>query len=180
MLGAAWLGPLPRLAAHAFSAHMAMHMAVVAVAAPLLALAWAEARTVPRLAPIPAMLVELVVVWAWHAPALHHAARGGGWALVAEQGSFLVAGVVLWVAALGGWNGGDRGRLAAGVVALLFTAMHMTFLGVLLAVAPRVLYGHSLAQQHWGGVVMLGVGGAVYLAGGLVLTGRLLRARRLS
>ena len=38
VLAAAWLGPLPDLARHSFAAHMTMHMAVVAVAAPLLAL----------------------------------------------------------------------------------------------------------------------------------------------
>ena len=38
VLAAAWMGPLPHLARDAFWAHMTMHMAVVAVAAPLLAL----------------------------------------------------------------------------------------------------------------------------------------------
>ena len=37
-LGAAWLGPLPALAAHAFAAHMTIHIIVVAVAAPLIAI----------------------------------------------------------------------------------------------------------------------------------------------
>ena len=36
-LAGAWLGPLPSMAPHHFSAHMTMHMAVVAVAAPLIA-----------------------------------------------------------------------------------------------------------------------------------------------
>ena len=38
VLAGIWLGPLPRLAGQAFSAHMAMHMGIVAIAAPLLAL----------------------------------------------------------------------------------------------------------------------------------------------
>ena len=38
LLGAAWLGPLPALAERAFFAHMTMHMGVVAVASPLIAL----------------------------------------------------------------------------------------------------------------------------------------------
>ena len=37
-LAMSWLGPLPKHAQHAFAAHMAMHVLVVAVAAPLLAL----------------------------------------------------------------------------------------------------------------------------------------------
>jgi Cytochrome c oxidase caa3 assembly factor (Caa3_CtaG) len=37
-LACAWFGPLPKLAQQAFFAHMTMHMTVVAIAAPLLAL----------------------------------------------------------------------------------------------------------------------------------------------
>ena len=193
-LGAAWLGPLPALARQAFFAHMALHMAVVAVAAPLIALglagAWFDpARKAPRLfAPIQASLVELVVVWAWHAPALHHAARQHFPAFVAEQGMFLTAGLFLWLSALCGDPLNARRRNAAGVVGLLLTAMHMTLLGALLALAPRPLYTemsqHSaglagltpLEDQHLGGAIMLLVGGVSYIVGGLWLTSRLLRA----
>jgi putative membrane protein len=38
VLAAVWFGPLPQLARQAFFAHMAMHMGVVAIAAPLIAL----------------------------------------------------------------------------------------------------------------------------------------------
>jgi putative membrane protein len=192
-LGAAWLGPLPALARELFAAHMTMHMAVVAVAAPLLALAvgggrYDPARKAPQwFAPIQASMLELVVVWAWHAPALHHAARHYRTALIAEQGMFFAAGLFLWLSALGGDDpaGGKRG--AAGIVGLLLTAMHMTLLGALLALAPRPLYAHlheraggftalaPLDDQHLGGAIMLVVGGASYLAGGLWLTLRLLR-----
>jgi putative membrane protein len=44
ILAVVWLGPLPQLARQAFFAHMLMHMGVVAVAAPLLALAVAGGR----------------------------------------------------------------------------------------------------------------------------------------
>jgi putative membrane protein len=193
-LALVWLGPLPGLASRAFSAHMLMHMGVVAVAAPLLAAGLAASRldpvgVAPRLlAPIPASFVELIVVWAWHAPALHHAARHGTAALIAEQGTFLGTGVVLWVSALGGAATGRSGRSAAGVVALLLTAMHMTLLGALLALSPRALYGHraglagmsALEDQHLGGAIMLVVGGAAYLLGGLWLTARVLRSAPLA
>ena len=189
VLAAAWLGPLPSLARGSFAAHMTMHMAVVAVAAPLLACGLANgrfdpARCAPGLfAPIAASIVELVVVWAWHMPALHHAARQQGAALALEQGTFLAAGLFLWLAAIGG-DAARRG--AAGVAGLLFTSMHMTLLGALFALAPRPLYAHAaaagralpaLADQHLGGVIMLLVGGASYLAGGLWLTARVLGAR---
>jgi putative membrane protein len=187
VLALAWLGPLPELARHSFAAHMMMHMAVVAVAAPLMAMAIAgSARDPVRLAPglfapIPASIIELVAVWAWHAPALHHAARHEVWALLLEQGTFLAAGVLLWMAAIGGDRERRRLRAGAGVVALLFTSMHMTLLGALFALANRPLFEHvsatpaALADQHLGGVVMLLVGGASYLIGGLWLTANVLR-----
>ena len=188
-LAAVWLGPLPQLARQAFWAHMTMHMGVVAVAAPLLALGVAGGRLDPvrqapgLFAPIPASVLELVVVWAWHAPALHHAARHGTAGLVAEQGMFLLAGLLVWLSAFGGdaWRRGNRA--AAGVVGLLLTAMHMTLLGALLALTPRPLYAHvdgfagltPLEDQHLGGAIMLLVGGVSYLLGGLWLTVGLLR-----
>jgi putative membrane protein len=190
VLAVAWLGPLAHLARHAFAAHMTMHMAVVAIAAPLLALAMAgtvadPVRTMPRLfAPIPASMVELVVVWAWHVPALHQAARHGTGVFVLEQATFLMAGVLLWSAALGGDREQRRLRAGSGIVALLFTSMHMTLLGALFALANRPLFQQSsahhlspLTDQHVGGVVMLFVGGASYLAGGLWLTAVALRGR---
>jgi putative membrane protein len=110
-LAALWLGPLPALARDAFAAHMTMHMGVVAVAAPLLARAVAGAsidpvRRAPALfAPIVASVVEFVVVWGWHAPALHRMARHAAAGLVAEQGTFLLAGVLVWLSVLGGAPG---------------------------------------------------------------------------
>lgn len=195
ILAAAWLGPLPSLAQRSFAAHMAMHVSVIAIAAPLLAVGLAGGRADPVLkapalfAPLPASVIELVVVWAWHAPALHHAARHHAALLVVEQASFLAAGLLVWLAAFGG-DGSRRARAAAGVGGLLLTSMHMTLLGVLLAGAARPLYLHGafagpapfglapLQDQHLGGVLMLAVGGTAYLAGALVLLTGLLRERR--
>lgn len=190
ILALLWAGPLPEMARERFSAHMAMHMGVVAIAAPLLSLAaaggrWDFARRAPALFnPIAASIVELLVVWGWHAPAAHHAARAGAWMLAAEQGSFLAAGLWLWLAALGGEA--LRGeRSWSGVAALLFTSIHMTLLGAIFALAPRALYARShggeaglaLWDQHLGGSIMLLTGGASYLAGGLWLAAKGLRQR---
>ena len=196
-LAVVWLGPLPRLAAGAFWAHMTMHMGVVAVAAPLLALGIAGSRydPVPRsprllFAPIPASVLELVVVWAWHAPGLHHAARHSTAGLMAEQSMFLVAGLLVWISAFGGsaMRQAPGRRAAAGVVGLLLTSMHMTLLGALLALTPRPLYDHmqgvagltALEDQHLGGAIMLVVGAVSYLSGSLWLTVRVLRSHVLT
>ncbi len=194
VLAMAWLGPLPDLARHSFAAHMTMHIAVVAVAAPLLALGIAGSsldpvRTMPRaFAAIPASMIELVIVWAWHMPVLHHAARHSASAFVAEQGSFIVAGALLWIAAVGGGHQERRLRAGAGIVSLLFTSMHMTLLGALFALANRPLYQHAssvsvpsvIADQQLGGIIMLLVGGASYLLGGLWLTVVVLRSETAS
>lgn len=183
-LATAWLGPLPALVPHAFVAHMTMHVVVVAVAAPLIALAlsggrWDPAARWPQfMSPVPVSLLELLVLWAWHAPLLHHASRSGGGALVLEQSMFLLVSLALWLSALG------RGaRAAAGIVALLMTSMHMTLLGALLALSRRVLYPHghgalgltALEDQQLGGVIMLVGAGTAYLIGGLALLRGLLR-----
>jgi putative membrane protein len=192
-LAAVWLGPLPQLARQAFCAHMTMHMGVVAVAAPLLAAGVAgkrldPARKAPRLfAPIPASVLELVVVWAWHAPALHQAARHSPAGLAAEQGMFLLSGLFVWLSAFGGDAWRRANRTAAGVVGLLLTSTHMTLLGALLALTPRPLYAHMhgfagltpLQDQHLGGVIMLLVGSVSYLLGGLWLTAGLLQGPKL-
>jgi putative membrane protein len=191
-LAAVWLGPLTRLAPGSFSAHMTMHMGVVAVAAPLLALGVAGGRLDPvrrapaLFSPIPASVVELVVVWAWHTPVLHHAARHGAAGLALEQGTFLLSGLLVWLSAFGGDPQQRRERAAGGVMAMLLTSMHMTLLGALLALPPRPLYAHAdggswltpLEDQHLGGAIMLSVGGLAYLLGGLALTTTLLRRPR--
>lgn len=193
LLAAAWLGPLPDLAKHSFAAHMGMHLLVVAVAAPLLAIGIAGgrfdlSRNMPAVfLPVPASMFELIVVWAWHAPVLHHAARQSSSMLVFEQASFLAAGLLVWLAAFGGNRERWRERTAAGIAALLLTSMHMALLGVLLALAPRPLYLHAgapslgltaLQDQHLGGVLMLIFGGSAYLAGGLYLLANLIREER--
>jgi len=192
VLAGVWLGPLQQLAPGHFAAHMTMHMGVVAVAAPLLALGLAGGRfdpvhKLPRVfSPIPASILELVVVWAWHAPALHHVACHSAPGVVAEQATFLGSGLLVWLSAFGG-NARERvHRTGAGILALLLTSMHMTLLGALLALPPRPLYacaaeGTSLTpleDQHLGGAIMLIAGGTSYLLGGLWLTMRLLRGIR--
>jgi putative membrane protein len=205
-LAAAWLG-VPSLFLPPFSAHMMLHMTVVAVAAPLVAFgvagtAFDPAVRWPRVfAPVPASIAELILVWGWHTPALHHAARHSTLAFALEQTSFLASGLWLWSSAVGGERRGERS--GAGILALLLTSMHMTLLGALLALPPRALYDHGsqahgaraheahglkvpaarrelspLDDQHLGGAIMIVLGGASYLAGASWLSAGLLRRRR--
>ncbi|MBA3311663.1 MAG: cytochrome c oxidase assembly protein [Planctomycetaceae bacterium] len=209
LLAGLWFGPLPHMARQAFFAHMTLHMGVVAVAVPILTMGVAGGRLdpvskAPRLfSPVLASMAEFVVVWAWHAPALHEAARHNAAGFAAEQGAFLFSGLALWLSAFGGLPRWQPGRTAAGVIGILLTSMHMTLLGALITLAPRPLYAHdspsaadaalealcrfpgsfvaadglsALEDQQLGGAIMLFVGGASYLAGGLWLTAKLVRS----
>jgi putative membrane protein len=188
VLLAVWTGTPLRAAAHSFYGHMIVHMSVVAIAAPLLAIGvaqsrWDPVRWIPSLfSPLIASLAELAIVWLWHTPLLHAAARNNVWPLIAEQATFLLSGFYLWISVCGGEPVMLANRRAIGIVALLLTAMHMTLLGALLAMSPRPLYAHvhefsgltPIEDQHLGGAIMILVGGASYLAGGLWLATGLL------
>ena len=189
LLAAIWFGPLPLLARQYFAAHMLMRMGVVALVAPIIAAGLAGSDADPTVRwprvfnAVPAAVLELAIVWAWHTPALHHAARTTTFGFLCEQGLFFAVSLFLWVSALGG---AQAHRLTTGVTALLLTSAHMTLLGALLALSPRTLYAHAasaleadlrLDDQHLGGAIMLVVGGVAYLAGGLWLAGRALHER---
>jgi putative membrane protein len=190
ILGVLWFGPLAGSTVNSFAAHMTVHISVVAVIAPLLAFGIAGTRLDPvnatpaLFAPLPASLFELIVVSAWHAPMFHHAARMDSAIFAIEQLSFLASGLLLWLSAVGGRAETRGWRAGAGAGALLFTSMHMTLLGALFALTPRPLYPHgdpgmfgldALNDQHLGGTIMLIIGGASYLLGGLWLAARALQ-----
>ena len=171
------------------TAHMVVHMATVAIAAPLLAIALSGTRLDPAvqlswLGPVFASVVELLVVWLWHVPALRRLAETRVDAVVLEQACFLVAGLLLWATCFR--RSEDSAQRLAGVIGLLFTSIHMTLLGVLLTLAPRPLYGAGdvtclgltlgrEADQQLGGVVMLMVGAAAYMLGAVVLLADILK-----
>ena len=188
-----WAGPLLSVWRDSFAAHMLAHMGVVAIAAPLIAIGLSSSTERKRFAltetptlPLIASLVELVVVWGWHAPAARLWAESSTFATVLEQASFLLAGLFLWLTAIG--PKGTPAHDASGAFALLLTSVHMTLLGALLSLAPRPLYGlgdvtcfgfvlGAGQDQALGGVIMLMIGAAVYLAGGVFLLARLLAGR---
>ncbi len=190
LLAFIWGGPLFAAGENSFTAHMLAHMGVVAIAAPLIAIGlagtkWDFSRRSRLFSPVPASLLELVVVWIWHAPTLRALAETSPAAAAAEQASFLAAGLILWLSCIGHSDSDRNERSAAGAFGLLFTSVHMTLLGALLALTPRPLYGTgevtclgvalSAGQdQALGGVIMLMVGAAVYLIGGLALLARVL------
>ncbi|MDQ0136118.1 putative membrane protein [Neorhizobium galegae] len=181
---------LPLADRASFTVHMIAHMVVVAGAAPLFAIGLSGTRfdflsSLPWLTPIIASLIEMFAVWTWHIPALRALSETSSILAALEQLIFLGAGLVLWLSCLGGAAAGREERRLAGTFGLLLTSMHMTLLGALLTLSPRPLYGDgevsclgvtlsAAVDQQAGGVVMLLVGAAVYLAGGVALLARTL------
>jgi len=187
VLAALWLGPLPAISRHAFSWHMILHLGVGLVAAPLIAIGaircgggFGEPRH-PLLLGCTASLVEMVVVWGWHAPLLHEAAALDERMFAAQQLSFLFAGMIVWGAS---FSGSSRAAAGAGALALLLTFTHMVMLGMLLVLASHLIYSPIVCQgsfglgpledQHLGGALMAVGGGLPYLIGGTVLFYRMI------
>jgi putative membrane protein len=174
------------MSAGAFTRHMVAHMTLVALVAPLLAVLIARSRFNPVerrpqwFSPIAASLVEFVVIWAWHAPVWHIAARHDIAMFALEQASFLGASTHLWRSIVGGDRASSAMRAGAGIVALVLTFAHMTMLGAVLALSPRDLYGHggpAVADQQLGGAMMIAGGTVAYLGAALWLSRTLLIAR---
>lgn len=188
VLAALWLGPLPSLSRTSFSGHMLLHLGLVVVASPLIGLGIAARLPAPEDFAdalswcLTAMVFEMVVVWGWHAPLLHDAQGANAGLFALEQASFVVAGTGLWTAAL---RSRTRRTAAAAILALGLTFAHMTMFGLVLTLAPRLIYDASLCgggfgldrldDQHVGGILMAVGGGLPYLFGASWATARLLR-----
>lgn len=169
--------PLDVLAERSLAAHMAQHMLLIAVAAPLLAFSDA-ARVLFRALParrafrklllLPsagaAFALHAAAIWIGHAPLVIAWTLEYRWVHILEHAALLGTALVLWSALA-------RLRAAgAGAAALytLATMIHTGMLGALLTFAPRPLYaGATLEDQQLAGLIMWIPGGVAYLAIGL-------------
>jgi cytochrome c oxidase assembly factor CtaG len=177
--------PLETLADESFAAHMAQHMLLIGVAAPLLALSRpalrlragrrALAALVLRLArPRNAFLLHGAAIWLGHAPRVIEWSLELRWAHALDHFALVATAGLFWWAMLA------RGREGYGESALwtLATMVHTGLLGALITFAPRVLYSsHGLEDQQLAGLVMWIPGGLCYLAAGLALAAAWLAGR---
>jgi putative membrane protein len=171
----ALLSPLDSLAHALFAAHMAQHMLLVMVAAPLLVLGapglplavsltpgWrrrlgrlrhrpathAARRLLTR--PMVAWAVHVGTLWAWHLPGPYQAALASDAVHAAEHASFLGTAVLFWWVVL---SRQGRRRLGPGfaVLYLFAAALQGSALGALLTLAPAPLYPlQAAAAPPWG------------------------------
>ncbi len=177
VLAIALVSPLCALSSALFSARVVHHVLLVAMAAPLLALA--RPARVPTGVGLP-FLVATAALWFWHAPAPYDAALehvGLYWLM---QASLLGSAWLFWRAAFSRPAG-------SGAPWVLFAYMAMGLLGALLTFAPRPLYGaHAmgpllwgmdpLADQQLGGLLMWVPAGLPFAAWGALLARRSWRA----
>lgn len=204
-LALALLPPLDLAADALASAHMVQHLLLMLVAAPLLAYASpgrATWRAVPATArrtiaryrarlrltrhhlrvlyhPGAAFLIQLTVLWTWHAAVPYTAALRNPAIHLAQHATFLLAAMLFWRAVIDIVRTG-RTSPGLGILLVFGTAMHNVFLSALLTFAGTPWYEpytqtapawnlDALADQHLAGVIMWVPGGIAYVATAMVL-----------
>jgi putative membrane protein len=159
--------------------HMALHIATMNIAAPLLAALIVARRTVnaqPGLLWL-AALVQVVALWAAHAPAIQHHAMTGAGVQLATHGILMLAALAFWTLLLAL---PDERRWHA-IPPLLLTGKLVCLLAVLMVFAPRALYGvhdhgsAALTDQQLAGLLMLAACPLSYLVVATILTIALVR-----
>lgn len=194
--------PLDALGETSFAAHMGQHMMLIAVAAPLFALAqpapvllaalpaswrrvnaslgglYAVLRFLAR--PPLAFAIHGALVWVWHAPLLFELALHWRWLHVLEHLAFFGSALLFWFAMR------NAARDGSAALWVLGTLMHTGLLGALITFAPRLLYpiyGQAantgltpMEDQQLAGLLMWVPGSACYLAAGVWLAAAWLRA----
>jgi putative membrane protein len=195
----ALLSPLHWLGEHLFTFHMIEHEIVMTVSAPLLVLArpvgrllWAFPRRIRlaigrrmgsrsmRLAwewlsgARNATILHGIAIWAWHAPIAFDAAVTDVTIHRLQHLSFLATAILFWWSVV---RSTDRGLAAWH---LFVTMLHMSILGALMALAPRVLYiAQTATAPEWGltpledqqlaGIVMWVPAGTIYAGAAIAL-----------
>lgn len=177
VLAVAFLSPLCALSSALFSARVVHHVLLVAVAAPLLALAR------PAVCPTGAglrYLLATALLWLWHLPAAYDAALSDIAIYWIMQASLLGSAILFWRAAFAQAEGSGIGW-----VFLAYVAMGM--LGALLTLSPEALYAaHAsapllwgltpLSDQQLGGLIMWMPAGIPYAVWGAMLARRAWRS----
>lgn len=178
VLAVAFVSPLCALSAALFSARVLHHLALVAVAAPLLGHAQMRARLAGGVSLPVAFLLQALALWVWHLPAAYDAAMGHMGLYWVMQGTLLGPAVLFWMRVLDPAQ--STGRAGIGLVA---TYVQMALLGALLTFAPVPLYAiHAvaplqfgltpLADQQLGGLIMWVPACLPYLVAGALIARR--------
>lgn len=198
-VAAALVSPLHWLGERLLSFHMIEHEILMAVAAPLLAIArpvgpllWSLPRRA-RLAfgramrhPLTrrlwatlsagrnATLLHGIAIWAWHAPLLFDAAVANIFLHRMQHLSFFLTAILFW------WSVFRRSETGSAAWHVFVTMLHTSVLGALMALAPHLLYRQQadvaaawgltpLEDQQLAGIIMWVPAGTIYAGAALAL-----------
>ncbi|MFN0073392.1 MAG: cytochrome c oxidase assembly protein, partial [Chloroflexota bacterium] len=195
--------PLESWSAHWLTAHMAQHMLLMLVAAPLLVISrpwivglvllpvtlrkWALRARRWRwiglfLSPLVAWVAHALALWVWHAPRFYEAALRSEPLHLLEHAMFFFTAGVFWQSLFPMYRS-NRAQTGL-VILLLFTfSLQSGLLGALITFTPTPWYtwyltDHSagaLQDQQLAGLIMWIPGGFVYLAAALAVLAPLMR-----
>ena len=160
------------------STHMALHIALMSLLAPVAATATAD--RLPRWLCSSSALwfsaaAQLLLLWAWHVPAIQRFASVSHGLHVAALASLLVFSYIFWGAVI---RAQQETRLHA-IAALLLTGKLTCLLSALLIFSPRALYaagnhaGSHLDDQQLAGLLMITACPLSYLIAAVVIVARL-------
>jgi putative membrane protein len=173
-------GAVPFLQLGPTSAHMALHIALMNVAAPFAAIGLA-CRRGSRLPDAGwkvlwlATLVQMGLLWMSHSPAIHHAAQESTAAFAALHTALFLSAVAFWAGIVASplrWQA---------MLALLLSGKLACLLGALLIFSPRALLDAShanhgmpsgssaLDDQHLAGLLMIAACPLSYVLTAIVL-----------
>ncbi len=156
VVGFVSLGPL--------SGHMATHITLMNIVAPLAAVAMYRRLETLALPSGPSTLWiatvgQLAVLWCAHSPFVHHALQSHFAAAVAVHGALFLSALVFWISIVQS----VKSRWHA-ILALLVSGKLACLLGALLTFSPRMIYSAhtagvshatALADQHLAGLLMI-------------------------
>lgn len=140
-----FVSPLCAASSALFSARVLHHVLMVAVAAPLLGMAFPPPRGVaPSIGP--PLLVATATLYLWHTPPLYALALANVGVYWLMQFGLLISATVFWRAVLA-----PQTTPALALIAIVASAGLMGMLGALLTFAPEPLYAaHRIAPLAFG------------------------------
>lgn len=174
LIAVAFISPLCALTTALFSARVAHHVILIAVVAPLLAIAfpWRSGALLPLSA---ITLLHALVMWIWHAPAAYEWAIYGAMPYWLMQTTLLGSAWLFWRQVFS-----PLSHKGPALLALVAFVAQMGLLGALLVFSPFAVYAphftttasfslSALADQQLAGLLMWVPAALPYLAAGLYL-----------
>ena len=139
-----FVSPFCALTVALFSARVAHHVILIAIVAPLLALAFPRPN---KLSLQFLVAIHALIVWLWHAPPVYDFAIASALPYWTMQVTLLGSAFLLWQRVLS-----PQTQLASALLALLATLVQMGMLGALLTFAREPLY-----QAHFSTTLPFGL-----------------------